>query len=284
MSALKPGLGPTSDAEARRPKLITPELRKQALGAIEQLMVAGVSQNKIEDVCKEKFGLTRGKVKEYAKVVRQRWADEEREARPTYKQQAMRRIMGHINSAAKDGNFAAVAQFERLLSEMQGTKEAADVNINLNVATSQAMLHVVSSLSAEQRAAIIKLQRDRLGAEGVKALVEAAKPQQNVIEAAGEAAELGRRGGAPTRYRARKGPIPKYFRGADIFRLATNLGRVHWLTGWRCGQPGRGPRSGAEGERTWLPRARLRRSVWRTPPSGSRLRPWVPAGGGSPRR
>lgn len=189
MSALKPGLGPSSDAEARRPKIITPQLRKQALGAIEQLMIAGVSQNKIEEVCKEKFGLTRGKVKEYANVVRQRWADEEREARPTYKQQAMRRILGHINASAKDGNYAAVAQFERLLSEMQGTKEAQDVNINLNVATSQAMLHVVSTLTEDQRAKIIQLQRERLGAEGVRALVEAAKPQPAVVETTGEAAE-----------------------------------------------------------------------------------------------
>jgi len=189
VSALKPGKGPSSDAEARVPKTITPEIRRTAINAIEQLMVAGVPISKIEAACKEKFGLTRAKVKQYAGVVRQRWADEEREARPTYKQQAMRRIQGHISGAAKDGNFAAVAQLERLLSEMQGTKEAQEVNVNVGVAVSTAMLHVVGSLTQEQRAEIIRLQRERLGEAGVRALVEAARPGPEVVEATGEAAE-----------------------------------------------------------------------------------------------
>lgn len=189
MSALKPGLGPTSDAEARRPKIITPELRRQAINAIEQLMVAGVAKTRIEQACKDQFGLSKKKVEEYAGVVRERWIEEERTARPTYKQQAMRRLMGHIAAAVREKNFAAVAQFERLLSEMQGTKEAVDINLNVGVAVSQATLHVIGSLTPEQRAEIVRIQRERLGAQGVRALVEATRGGPEVVEGTGEAAE-----------------------------------------------------------------------------------------------
>ena len=188
MSALKPGLGPTSDAEARRPKTITPEIRRRAINVIEQLMVAGVPKTRIEQACKDQFGLTRKKINEYAGVVRSRWIEEERTARPTYKQQAMRRIMGHITGAIKDGNYAAVAQFERLLSEMQGTKEAIDVNLNVGVTVNNATLHVIGSLTPEQRAEILRIQRERLGEGGVKALLAVAKPGA-VVETTGEAAE-----------------------------------------------------------------------------------------------
>lgn len=184
MSALKPGLGPSSDAEARQPKVITPELRREAINGIEQLMVAGLSMSKIEEACKSRFGLKPKKVKEYAAVVRARWAEEEKDARPVYKQQAMRRLINHINAAVKEKNFAAVAQFERLLSEMQGTKEAAQVHVDVGVVTSQALLHVVGNLTPEKRAEIIRLQRERLGEAGVRALVAAAAPA--IVEATGE--------------------------------------------------------------------------------------------------
>ena len=97
------------------------------LDFVEQMMLKGESATKVTQSCVEQFGVAASTAKSYMTEVRDRWSEEERDNRPTYKTQAMRRIYGHIQKARESSNWAAVAQLERLLSDIQGTKEALEV-------------------------------------------------------------------------------------------------------------------------------------------------------------
>jgi hypothetical protein len=145
--------------DQQRGIVVSVEDRRKRTDAIENMLIAGISQSRIERVCREQFGMTKAAVGTYIVRIRDRWAVEERESRPFYKAQAMRRLYGHMAEARRDKNWAAIAQFEKLLSDMQGTKEPVEVNINVDATVTEAALHVVSTLTPERRAALIEEQR-----------------------------------------------------------------------------------------------------------------------------
>lgn len=145
--------------DERRGVVISVAARRERMNAIEQLMVAGVSMTRIEDMCRDKFQMTKGKVRTYADLVRTRWAEEERANRPSNKAQAIRRCLGHIAEARRDKNWAAVAQLEKHLADLQGTREPVEVNLNIDATVTEAALHVVANLTPERRAALIAEQR-----------------------------------------------------------------------------------------------------------------------------
>jgi hypothetical protein len=143
----------------KRGIVVSPEQRRERLDVIEQLMIRGVTQSKIEKACAERFKMSRGAVSKYMDTLRVQWADEERAARMTNKTAAQRRLYAHIQKAKDSENWGAVASFERLLSEIQGTREAMEVNLNVDATVTEATLHVVANLTPEQRANIIAEQR-----------------------------------------------------------------------------------------------------------------------------
>lgn len=139
--------------------LVTLEQRRERMEVIEQLMIRGVGATKIAKACADRFGMSKPAVSRYMDKLREQWADEERSSRTTNKATAQRHIYQHIQKARDSGNWGAVAAFERLLSEIQGTKEALEVNMNIDASIKEATLHVVASLSPEQRTRIIEQQR-----------------------------------------------------------------------------------------------------------------------------
>lgn len=138
---------------------MTVDERKQRFELIEGLMVAGLSQEQIAKATGKSFGMTKHQTMLYIARIRDRWAEEEKEARPHNKTQATRRIVGHIAEARRDKNWSAVAQLEKLLSDMQGTKEPTEINVNVDATLTQAIVSVVSNLTPERRAAMIEEQR-----------------------------------------------------------------------------------------------------------------------------
>lgn len=148
-----------ANEEERRGVIVSLDERRRRMDAIERLMVAGVSANKIEDACKKEFSIGKTRVRGYMADIRNRWIEEERANRPTYKAQAMRRIYGHIAEARKAGNWTSVAQFERLLTEIQGTREPVEIQLNVDATVTEAVLHVVANLTPERRAAILAEQK-----------------------------------------------------------------------------------------------------------------------------
>jgi hypothetical protein len=164
MKQYRPGEGEArapapKPVSSRADRIVTVEVKRERLDVVEQLMLRGVSQNKIEHVCKEKFNIGRLVARKYMAEIRDRWADEERVSRPSYKAQAMRRLYNHIQKARDTDNWAAVAQLERLLSDIQGTKEPVEVNMNVDARVTEAALHVVATLTPERREEIIERQK-----------------------------------------------------------------------------------------------------------------------------
>ena len=138
---------------------VTVVMKRERMDVIEQLMIRGVSPSKIEKACAERFKMSRGAVAKYIDALRSQWAEEERSSRLTNKTTAQRRLYQHIQKAKDSENWAAVAALERLLSDIQGTKEAIEIHLNVDATVTEATLHVVANLSPEQRTNIIAEQR-----------------------------------------------------------------------------------------------------------------------------
>ncbi len=152
--------------EEVRVKTITPDEKKRRLAEIEKLMMLGVAQTQIEHACRAKYGMKTALVRRYQSEIRNRWAEEEQVNRPTNKAAAVRRLYSHIQKALQKEEWAAVAAFERILSDIQGTKEAVEVNLNVDATVTEATLHVIANLSPARREAMLEEQRQlRLLAE-----------------------------------------------------------------------------------------------------------------------
>lgn len=149
---------PATAAE-RRVTYVSPEQRRERESEIERLMIAGVSQSRTENAMRDRHGMSRHAVQSAMRRVRQRWVEEERENRPSYKNTAMRRLLGSIAEARGAKNFAAVAQLERLLAEMQGTREPIEMNVNVETTLPEAALQVAAQLTPERFDALVAEQR-----------------------------------------------------------------------------------------------------------------------------
>lgn len=145
--------------EPHRVPKVSREQKRERLEAIEQLMIRGIGMTSIEKTCRTQFGMSKALVTKYAAEIRDRWADEERASRPSNKATAQRRIYRHIEKARSAENWAAVAALERLLSDIQGTKEATEVHVNVDARVTEATLNVVANLTPEERARIVAEQR-----------------------------------------------------------------------------------------------------------------------------
>ena len=180
MAKGQPAYKPASPEE-RRGRLVPIDERRRRTEFIEGLLVAGLSMPQVERAARDSFAMNRLQVATYVGRIRERWAEEEKTQRPHNKAQQMRRVYGHIAEARRDKNWAAVAQFEKLLSDILGTKEPVEINVNVDAVVTEAALQVIAGLTPERRRALIDEQR-RLRELAAKA---------ETIEAEGKAVELG---------------------------------------------------------------------------------------------
>lgn len=175
-TATPPAYKPASIDE-RRVRYVSVDERRVRFEMIEGLMVAGLSVEQIAKAARKSFGMTKPQTQSYVARIRDRWTEEEKEARPHNKSQATRRIVGHIAEARRDKNWSAVAQLEKLLSDMQGTKEPTEINVNVDATMSQAIVAVVANLTPERRAAMIEEQRRLRELAGKPVVVQASNEQ-----------------------------------------------------------------------------------------------------------
>lgn len=162
---------PATVAE-RRIAYVSPEQRRERELEVERLMIAGVSQTRIEGAMRDRHGIGKSSVHSTMARVRRRWAEEERENRPSYKNTAMRRLLGTIAESRSAKNFAATAQLERLLAEMQGTREPIEMNVNVETTLPEAALQVAAQLTPEKFAAIVAEQRQLRALAAAKVTVD----------------------------------------------------------------------------------------------------------------
>lgn len=143
----------------RRVRHVTPEQRRARLMAVEQMLTLGVTPQQMEATLKAQYDMGPAKVASYVGQVRARWAAEGEQDRAQLKKAAIRRIQQHIRGAVAKGQFSAVAQLERLLADIQGTKEAVEVNLNVSTTVTEAVIGIVTGMTAEEQAALIEEQK-----------------------------------------------------------------------------------------------------------------------------
>lgn len=139
------------------------EIRKQT-ATVEQLLQRGISPRTIIEQVSRQMGLTRYRVQRLLDRVKEKWASEDQHMRAAWKSAAIRRNLNHIREAQgydpvtgqRTGktNFAAIAKFETLLADIQGTREPLEVNVNMQY--TEAMLAVIVQMPDDQLAEVVK--------------------------------------------------------------------------------------------------------------------------------
>lgn len=129
-------------------RVVTPSDRAKRETLIEELWFQCVDERRIIAIAKRELDIGPTATRVVLARVRERCQREHEENRVAWKHQAVERISREIRDAKKESAWGAVASFERLLADIQGTREP--LRVDVNVAVNQAVVHVIGSMSAEQ--------------------------------------------------------------------------------------------------------------------------------------
>ena len=163
-----------SPTDKRRVNIVSIEERRKRTALIEGLLISGVPMTRIEDQARQLHQMTKSQVGAYIARIRETWAAEEAGNRAHNKAQQQRRLYGHISAAKADKNWPAVAQFEKLLADIQGTREPLEMTVTTTTLT-EVTMKVVSGLTPERRGQLLARHRQllALAAKGEeKAVIE----------------------------------------------------------------------------------------------------------------
>lgn len=114
---------------------------------VENCMVQGLSTTKIQTLASQEYAVSRSTIARLVSYIGDRWIKEEEDRRPLYKSAAMERLARYSRKAAEEKNWSAVARFESLLADMQGTKEPIRIQVTAQVTT--AMLNIIGNMSTD---------------------------------------------------------------------------------------------------------------------------------------
>lgn len=140
-------------------KKISPQESRKRREACSQLLATGVSDDQIEAIMGHNFDMTPEQTKKCINDVYQRWADEDGHRGKYQKQAARRRIYSSLKGAREDRKWQAVAQLERVLSEIEGTIEPVEINISSHVRVTGAVLNVLGGMDEDRIRALITQER-----------------------------------------------------------------------------------------------------------------------------
>ena len=131
------------------------------LQTVEALMLVAVSTASIVQEMKTRFESTvsKGRVLFLMGRVRERWLEEDREARPTNKAAQVRRLKGYIARASRGERNAkgeyvvkpdlkTVKELEQLLCRIEGNEAPVEVNVDIRVG--QAATQIIAGLTREE--------------------------------------------------------------------------------------------------------------------------------------
>jgi hypothetical protein len=162
---------------------------------IEQLYLRGTSLRGMVALAKSELGVGPKRVNVILQRIKDAWRTEDDENRKSAKSSTIRRIQRYIQDAQgrrdpadpkkwlEKPNFQALARFEALLADIQGTREP--INIDINVRIQETVLNVIADLSPEELTEIVNEYDD------TQRLAEAAR-KGLVIETVSEPAQPAR--------------------------------------------------------------------------------------------
>jgi hypothetical protein len=128
------------------PKLERIERRK----VISALMAAGVEEEVIKAETAKRFDMTGRATKMAMGLVIKAWAETDVEQRPHKRLMAEKRLQGHVAAARAAKAWGAVASLERLLAEIQGTRQPDEVHVTVEAEVRENVAVVVQQLTPER--------------------------------------------------------------------------------------------------------------------------------------
>ena len=173
----------TRAAAARRSRISKVEQlerRKVLIG----LMVNRIDPLEVERQMHDRFGMKPRQVKRLQRELERDLQEEGKELLPLLKAKAVNRLHAHIIKASRDASWNAVSSLERVLADIQGTREPVQVNVRVDARVQEAVVHLLSSVPPEQL--------DALAAQGAALLTHGGQAPPAPPDAA-----RGRLGAAP---------------------------------------------------------------------------------------
>lgn len=143
-----------------RPNELMLQQVSQRRAAMTQALAQGVSVEAIQTMFVNQFGMRREQVRDLQREVRAMWDDDDAEFARYAKGAARRRIYGHIRKASAAGKFTAVAAFEKVMADIEGTnvvQEEKPTDVDARLTT--AVLSVLGSLDTRAIRVIIEKER-----------------------------------------------------------------------------------------------------------------------------
>lgn len=153
-SALRTGRTPAETARIRR--------------TVEEMLSHNLPTEEIAQAMQGEFKLNANQTRNLIHRVRKAWRDTDAERRSDYKLAAQKRLLKTIAAARAKQDFGAVATLERLLADIQGTKEPERIQIDVNATVRSAVEVSLAQMTAEQIRAFaqdFRQRRARLGIE-----------------------------------------------------------------------------------------------------------------------
>jgi len=147
---------------------------------VERCLIQGVSTRRIASLVKKEYGIGPSKIEEIIQAIGDRWSKEEAIRRPLYKQAAMERITESLQNAYASNDTRLALSFEKLLSELQGTKAPIEISVTATVTT--ALANVILDMSAEDvQNALDEMRELKRLAGPTPRIIEAPQPVQSKV-------------------------------------------------------------------------------------------------------
>lgn len=115
---------------------------------VETMMLKFWTESQMARAVKQEFGINRQRLTMLVRRTRERWAEEDVEARPFNKAQSIRNVKRWIQTCENEGKMLLVARFHEQLMELEGTKEPLQVNLGIEVR--ETLSAVILNLTPDQ--------------------------------------------------------------------------------------------------------------------------------------
>lgn len=145
------------------------------------MLADGHDDLRIREEMTTRFRMTPTAVKSLQKRVLDEWSSSDVERRPHEKRLQVRRILRHIASAREANQHSAVASFEKLLAQINGTLEPVEVHVQAEATVRESVMVVLAQMKPDRVRRLADEHRR------LKAIVD--KKARPVLDVAGEPVE-----------------------------------------------------------------------------------------------
>ncbi len=162
---------------------VTTEAARERREAMSQALARGVSPDRIIQTFSKKYGMGTAGVRTLMKEVRAMWDEEDAETMRYAKAAARRRILPVIAKATAEKRYAAVANLEKVLADVEGTAlPEEEINQGVDARLTDAVIAVLGS--EDEKTVRLMIEKERMYVEiSTHDGTESAPSQRIVIDA-----------------------------------------------------------------------------------------------------